>query len=594
MKQSDSSHIVQPSVYVPYLVISVVVIITYGHTLSAPFYLDDYSSIVDNPAVTGQLSLLSLWNYSKLRIIGYLSFALNCTLHGLDLKWFHLTNIMIHTFAGFAVFWFVSALVKIPLFKEVSGHKKMTLFPLVVALCFVLHPLQTQAVTYIVQRLTSLTAFFYIMSLACFLYARLEKTTTKQLLFFTACIFFGLLAFFTKQNSFTLPFTILLMELLFFSKTYQKAIISLLLVAIVMLAVWGVVTSLLSLEHFSFASLSDMTKETVLLSRKEYFYTQTRVLWIYIGLFFWPGKLLFDRDITIAHNVFSNGVLLSLFLHSLVIAIAIKFIKRQPIVSFGLFFFYLGHAVESGFIPIRDVFFEHRTYLPNLGFCIVAGCVFTQWLPEKIGAKQAYAITLMVLLIMAVVTWTRNEVWSNSTELWRGAAIMAPQKARPWSELGKSLLLQGDSTKALDVFIQTMDKSYSFNGTESNVPKLDESTAVNLVIALAKSGEYDSALFVVNYFLTQKMSSLNRSRMLNNKGNILFQMKRTRDAELSYKEAVTVYPDNYKAKNNLGRLWVSEKKYERAKVILQTIPSSSPSFARKNEILSDIPEPKKM
>jgi len=593
MKQSEYSHTFQLSFYVPYLVISVVVAITYGHTLSVPFYLDDYSSIVDNPAVTDQLSLFSLWNYSKLRIVGYLSFALNCTLHGLDLKLFHLTNIVIHTFAGFAVFWFVSALVHLPFFREELDRSKATLFPLVVSLCFVLHPLQIQSVTYIVQRLTSLTAFFYIMSLACFLYARLESVTTKQVLFFVACVFFGLLAFFTKQNSFTLPFAILLMEWLFFSKTYQKAIISLLVLAFVVFGVWGVVTSLLGVERFSLASLADMTKETVLLSRQEYFYTQTRVLWVYITLFFWPGKLLFDRDITISTTVFSDGVLLSLLLHSLVFAFAIKCIKRQQVVSFGIFFLYLGHAVESSFIPIRDVFFEHRTYLPNLGLCIVTGYLLTQWLPKRIKAKYAYVVIVIVLLLMATVTWTRNEVWRNPTALWRDAAVQAPQKARPWSELGKSLLLQGDNTKALDVFIQTMDKSYGLSGSELDGPKLDESTAVNLVIALAKSGEYESALLVVNYFLTQKMSSLNRSRMFNNKGNILFQIKRTHDAELSYKEALTVYPDNYKAMNNLGRLWVAEKKYERARSILEKIPSSSPSFARRNKILFDIPESSK-
>ncbi|MBW1637323.1 MAG: tetratricopeptide repeat protein [Deltaproteobacteria bacterium] len=592
IKQPNITPLWYPSASLALTVITIAVVITYGHTLSVPFYLDDYSSIVDNSAVTQGINLLSLWDYTKLRIIGYLSFAINYSLHGPDPKWFHFTNIVIHIFAGFAVFLFISALNSISLFHQQSGKIRAKIFPITVALLFVLHPLQTQAVTYIVQRLTSLTAFFYISSLPCFLYARLTEERWKQLSLFAACFLFGSLAFFTKQNSFTLPFCILLLDLLFFPKPFRQMIYLFLALLAILSAFWICMAFFFQMDPFSITSLSSLTRETVLLSRIEYFLTQTRVLWIYIGLFFWPAKLHFDPDIAISYTFFSSDVLISLFLHLLIIGTAVRFVRRQPLVSFGILFFYLGHSIESGFIPIRDVYFEHRTYLPNLGLCIISGSVLTRWLPQKIGKKQAYLITCILLCILAMMTWKRNSIWDRPDELWRDSALHAPHKARPWNELAKHLLQQGDNSGALDIFLQTMHKSYGLNDTAPDSPKLDQPAAVNLVIAIAKKGEYEGALEVANQLLEQYFSPLNHSRMLNNKGNILFKLERFKEAESSYEKAINLDPDNYNAIYNLGSLWATQKKYKQAEILLKKIPPSSPSCNKRNKILRTIQKEK--
>src|SRR5206468_5268559 len=94
--------------------------------------------------------------------------------------------------------------------------------------------------------------------------------------------------------------------------------------------------------------------------------------------------------------------------------------RRRPLVAFGILFYYLAHAVESSVIPIRDVIFEHRTYLPSLGFCLVAAWVLLVELPRVPGmARLARPLTFAILIAMGVMTWRRNEEWRDPVALWR-------------------------------------------------------------------------------------------------------------------------------------------------------------------------------
>jgi tetratricopeptide (TPR) repeat protein len=299
---------------------------------------------------------------------------------------------------------------------------------------------------------------------------------------------------------------------------------------------------------------------------------------------------------TISSTIFSGDVLVSLLFHLVLVATAVKFARRQPLISFGILFFYLGHSIESGFIPIRDVYFEHRTYLPNLGLSIISGAILARWFPEKIGERGAHLLILLLLSILLVVTWNRNNTWNRPEELWRDSALHAPHKARPWNQLAKQLLEQGDNSVAIDIFVQTMHKSYGLDDIAPDSPKLDQSAAVNLVIAMAKKGEYEGALVVADQLLEQKFSPLNRSRMLTNRGNILLKLERFDEAETSYQKALEINPDNYDAIYNLAYLWVTQKKYRQAEILLNKIPSSSPLHRKRGTLLRSIQkeeEPKK-
>ena len=569
------------------LLICIVVLIVYGHTLSVPFYMDDYSSIVENPAIAQHGGLAALWGYCKLRLVGYLTFAANYSVNNLDVRGYHVVNILIHCLAGFSVLWLVAGLIKTPVVRKKYHETSLDWLPLVVALLFVLHPLQTQAVTYIVQRLTSLAALFYLSSLSCFVYARLFGGTAKGRFCIAGSAIFAFLAFFTKQNTFTLPLAMILVECLFFTSSRKKTLKALLLLSAGMFVLWAVMASLFHLNPLSLSSLERLTQETELISRQDYFLTQLRVLWIYIGLFFWPAGLHLDHDIALSHGL-SPDVLIGLSGHVLVLTTALFLVRRAPLVSFGVLFFYLGHSIESSFIPIRDVLFEHRTYLPNLGLCLIVGWVLVYWLPRTIGNKAAVVSTVILCLVLGIVTWSRNALWRDPVALWRDSAIHAPNKARPWSELGKYLLQEGDNVGALRIFLQVTKKSHGINETGKMPPRLDETAMVNLVVALAKGGEYELALFVTNKVLKQKITTQNLSKMLTNKGNILYKLKRMQEAEDAYRRSFSVVEKNYKAMYNLGYILFKQNRLDEAEKVLAMVPASSPYAEKKDKILAKV------
>ncbi len=201
------------------LVLAVAVAAVYGHTLNAPFELDDASSILENPWIRPGHSFAGLWRFAPLRVIGYVSFALNYRFGAFDPRGYHLVNILVHFLAACACFAFARALLRTPRVRDSFAAGAARGLPLLAGLLFALHPLQTSAVSYVVQRLASLGALFYITSLACFVQARLARTTPKRVLAIVACVVSAKLALLTKESSVTLPLALALVECVCFRHT---------------------------------------------------------------------------------------------------------------------------------------------------------------------------------------------------------------------------------------------------------------------------------------------------------------------------------------------------------------------------------------
>src|SRR5690606_15959745 len=174
-----------------------------------PFYFDDFPSIRDNALIR---SLTTAADFAPTRAVGYLSFALNYALHDYQLWGYHLLNILIHAAASLTIYMLARWMLATPALAGHCPERARLWLPLVAALLFALHPLQTQAVTYIVQRLASLAALFYLLSMAAYLRGRLIESARQRLLCFALAGGFALLAFLTKQNTVTLPLALLLLE----------------------------------------------------------------------------------------------------------------------------------------------------------------------------------------------------------------------------------------------------------------------------------------------------------------------------------------------------------------------------------------------
>jgi hypothetical protein len=198
----------------------------YLGTLDHDFHLDDQPNISQNSFI--QISTLSLDEFLKAafngannyRPVANVSFALNYYFHGMKVRGYHLVNIIIHLLASIMLFYFVKTTLSISVVRKKYGETKFV--PLFTALIWLAHPLDTQSVTYIVQRMNSMAAMFFIMAMLFYVKARLSPEKTKRIVFFSVSFVAGLLAFGTKQNTVTLPFFILLFEWFFFQDLRVK------------------------------------------------------------------------------------------------------------------------------------------------------------------------------------------------------------------------------------------------------------------------------------------------------------------------------------------------------------------------------------
>ena len=153
--------------------------------------------------------------------------------------------------------------------------------------------------------------------------------------------------------------------------------------------------------------------------------------------------------------------------------------RRAPLVASGILFYYLAHAIESSFLPIIDVAFEHRTYLPNAGLALIVATGLA-WLASRPIRWRAGAIgTVAVLLLLAGTTWSRNSLWADQIEFLRAETQLSPTSQRAWTSLGKELMREGQFSEALKALEEAADISERHENGQLRPP-----TLINMIFAL--------------------------------------------------------------------------------------------------------------
>jgi hypothetical protein len=265
------------------------------------------------------------------------------------------------------------------------------------------------------------------------------------------------LAFFSKQNTATLPFALLLIEFIFFQKLKFKPIKNYLIIALISTVILLLILFLgFGLEWSDLDTLSRDPQTMGQISRIEYFSTQLVALWHYIYLFFIPLSLHLDYDFPLQPSFFSIAPMMALFAHLIVISLAIRFRYKYPLLLFAILFYYLAQAIESSFFPIFDVFFEHRAYLPNLGLAVFTATIFTLWF-EKTRSRLPILAIMILLVYFSYFTIERNQVWNDPITLYQQETQLSPKKERVWAELGKFYLKNKQYNKALTSFGQALN-----------------------------------------------------------------------------------------------------------------------------------------
>jgi tetratricopeptide (TPR) repeat protein len=307
------------------------------------------------------------------------------------------------------------------------------------------------------------------------------------------------------------------------------------------------------------------------------------MLWTYLRLFLWPAGLHLDYADGPLRSFGQALPWLALAGHLALIALGVAAWRRRPIVTFGVLFYYLAHAVESGVIPIPELAFEHRTYLPNAGLCLIAGWALIAELPRR-GTAPAVAVSLIVVLWLAGATWQRNERWRDPVAFWRDNTLRAPTKARAWGNLGKHLVLAGRADEGAAAIRESMRLRRAAGGADE---PLD---VVNLAMALAALGRADQGLALIEGRLGRAAEPGPRALLLLQRGNIEFDRGHVAEAEASYREALGLQPHSLPVQANLASALAQTGRFAEAESLFAVVLRANPMDAtvRRNWMLARV------
>jgi hypothetical protein len=552
--------------------------VVYSNSLTVPFILDDFFSI----AFIGKQDLAGIMLHGTSRRVADITFALNYRLHGLQVAGYHLVNVVIHL-SGSMLLYFVMASATTALRHSFAAQESEAetssverFMPLVAALLFVCHPVQTQAVTYIIQRYTSLAAFFYLLAVLLFLRGRLaldkRGMTGKSALLCGGTVVAGILAIGSKQIAVTLPAMLLLLEIFIFRgrllnrRFWAGGAVLLGISAAIVLYKWHDST----FADFLF-DLRHATAEDHFTSRTTYFLTQTRVVLTYLRLLCLPLGQSLVHDSPAYSSVLAIPVMASLAVHALLAGCAALLFKMsgsnfqtgnpsrgvaQRLASLGICWFYCAMAVESSVFPIIDVIFEHRIYLPSAGFFMtLAALVALAVQSGRVGMKTAWALLVTVCLFLGGMTIARNRVWNDSLALWREAVTESPNKWLAQANLAGEYRSRRMPEKALPHYVRAIELN----------PNLFIQTKVNLGDVLHDLNIYEGRFTTGKEYILSggpyNSGALDFKNMfgwdgvINNNMGLAYEYLRKPEAALkAYKMAVTLNPAYELAWYNLALL----------------------------------------
>jgi tetratricopeptide (TPR) repeat protein len=439
------------------LAIAAVVVAAYGNSLEAPFIFDDRPNISENPHLRlTQLDWRQLWgaafeSRARHRPVANLSFALNY-LAGQDRVWgYRVVNVCIHLMNGVLVYFLaLTTFRRAPAWRGVELRSSTAHWmSLAAALLFVSHPIQTQAVTYLVQRMTSLSTLFYLAALLLYIGGRTADDARRRRSFWIAGLSCWLLALGTKQNTATLPILVFLYEWYFFrdmSRVWLRRSVRYALPMIVLVGV-AVLTYLGDSPWEAMLRGYDHRDFTM----GERVLTQFRVLMLYLGLVIWPlpSRFSITHDISASNSLFDPATtFLSLLVLLGLLLAAVLTARRYRIVSFCILWVFLHLAIESSVIPL-ELAYEHRMYLPILGISMLASWGLFTALRD---VRWAIVATAGLVLLLAVATHHRNRVWQDARTVWNDVLEKYPQDARAYNNLGAVHEEAGEHSSALEAF----------------------------------------------------------------------------------------------------------------------------------------------
>ncbi len=441
------------------LLVGLLAALAYIPSLPGEFHFDDIPVMDSIERHDVSVRELLRWQGDG-RPLTYLTLLANYEMAGLDVRVFHATNIVLHLAAVALVFLFTRATL------ACLEWPAPDMLAAAVAGLFALHPLQTQAVSQVIQRAEVLASGFYVATLLLLLRSEPPSPRGRQAAAYAAALASFLLGLATKPVIVTLPLGYVLHRV-FFPRPQAALPWTGMLARAAPLAGAAGYMSWAMIEGAE--GRQDLGFGVPLLSPARYALTQLAVVPTYLRMLAWPAGQNIDHDMPLSRGLGDPRTLAGaaalaalvglgawLFLGSRSWAAGPRR-RAARLASFGLAWFLLLLAPTSSVIPIADVLVEHRVYLASWGIFAGIAALVAAFVadvgPE--GRRRAVAAALVIVAGggLFAVTWRRNELWGSRLALWADAAMKSPDKARARSNHAHALRAAGRPGDAVGEYV---------------------------------------------------------------------------------------------------------------------------------------------
>lgn len=529
-------------------------LVAWHTSFSGAFVFDDFSAIVNNPSIRHLWPVWGTWlpRQTDLTVSGRpilnFSLAISYALSGTRVWGYHAVNLAIHILAGLTLFGIVRRTLQRPAScrsllagdpSRASSLLQSNAVPIAftVALLWTLHPLQTEAVTYIIQRAESLMGLLFLLTLYCFIRS---VGSPRAWLWQGGTVATCLLGAATKEVIAVAPLLILLYDRTFVAGTFREAWRHHRWLHLALMATWLPLAGLVATTGWNRGSTAGFGVGP---TPWIYWLTQIGALPHYLWLSFWPHPLVADYGMALVKTA-GDVVPQALLLLLLAAGTAFSLWRRPALGFLGVWFFAI--LAPTCVVPVAtQTMAEHRMYLP-LAAVLVLAVIGT----HRLVGRRCLLASLALAMSLGWLTMRRNDVYGTELSFWSDIMAKRPENARAYINLGNISLAQGRVAEAIDRYEAALRLQPDLPATESNLSNV-----------LAQAGRPAEAVEHGEAALRLRPDFPDAHINL---GNALTQLGRTDEAIAHYEAALRVQPDAADTQVNLGAALVKAGRVDEA------------------------------
>jgi tetratricopeptide (TPR) repeat protein len=562
----------------PPFLLTLITTLFYLPSLYYPFQFDDLANISKKFSIRFDNPLARCFTNSR-----WISDWLNCLNYKLchvNPVYYRIFNLAIHILMGLLIFYLVHALCTKAIHKPfLYSHRNVIAF--VTSFLFLLHPVQTQTVSYVIQaRVEGLASFFVILMLFCFIKLITSPNTLYLLTWGGALALCSFLACGTKELVIIAPVLFILCDWFFISQErwefFKSHLLFHIIFSVSFLALMvHYLTPQYALHAISLKVITANNRGNIITTTPVDFITpfqflisEFRVVAHYILMYLWPFNISVEYNWKIIPTIFSSHVIIPfLFLLSIFSSAVYCAIKKQfSFWAFGLFWFFACVAPRSTIIPSPELGYDYKAYLASVGILFICAIPLTAFFgfilkicnyiiinhyKQGILTQPVYFLTTTLLFLpLGVLTLQRNTIWSNEIAFWEDNIKKAPEKARAHNNYGVALSEASRFDEAIKEYKRAIELDKFYSDPFSNI-----------AVAYSLKGQFDLAIEALKSAIVLNPEY---AEAYNNLGTLYIKNGNLDLAEKMLNKAIALRGYYGKALYNMGRLYIERKQDEKA------------------------------